>query len=89
MTRPKPKPFATPPVLSLGDRLRMARKRAHLDQDRMADRMGVSRHSVSKWERDVTEPRLSDGAKWAEITHVPLEWLATGHNSRAGWGDAE
>lgn len=82
MTRRKPEPFRTPPVLSLGDRLVMARKRVHLNQWRMAERMGVSRHSISKWERGVVEPRLGDAVRWAEVTGVPLVWLATGHNPR-------
>lgn len=82
MTRPKPKAPPTPPALSLGDRLALARKRLHLGQAAMADLAGVSRHTVSKWERDIIEPRLTDAARWAELTKVPLDWLATGHNPR-------
>lgn len=60
----------------------IARKRQRLNQQQMGERLGISPHTLSKWERDLSEPRLSDAVRWAEITQVPLDWLATGHNPR-------
>lgn len=53
---------------TLGDRLRKARKAAGLEQADMARLIGTSRPNVSKWERNLVEPRVSQLIKWAEVT---------------------
>ena len=66
------------PVWTLGDRLYKARKQAGLTQHDMAERMEVSRASVSNWENDEHRPYRRSLRQWATITGVSVEWLQRG-----------
>src|SRR5262245_27507299 len=44
---------------TFGARLRRLRERADLSQEQLADRAGLNRYSVIKWERDQHEPMWS------------------------------
>lgn len=46
------------PPYTLGDHLRKARRDAGLEQEQVAEAIGVSRPLVSKWERDVSVPNV-------------------------------
>lgn len=69
-------PMISDPVLTLGERLAKARKDARLDQQQIAEQLGVSRPTVSHWERNRSEPNVTHAARWAEITGVSFGWLA-------------
>lgn len=43
-------------MLSLGERLKNARESRGWTQDQLADRINVTRYTISNWERDVCEP---------------------------------
>ena len=43
-------------MLSLGERLKNARESRGWTQDQLADRINVTRYTISNWERDVSEP---------------------------------
>jgi transcriptional regulator with XRE-family HTH domain len=60
------------------DRLRRAREYAELDQTQLADRIGVSRHSISNYERGAFAPRRPVLLSWALATGVALDWLTGG-----------
>ena len=64
--------------MALSSRLRTTRLLAHLDQQQIADKLGVARTTVSTWERGETEPSATNFVLWALITGQPLEWLAEG-----------
>ena len=61
--------------MNLGERLAFCRERRGLKQAELADELGVSRGSVSNWERGKGEPGATVAARWAELTGVPVEWL--------------
>lgn len=63
------------PEWTAGDRILRARKHAKLEQSQVADALGVSRALVSMWERDLSEPRVSQLKKLAEICGVSQKWL--------------
>ena len=42
--------------MTLGERLIQLRAKAGLNQDTLAEQLGVSRQSVSKWENDASVP---------------------------------
>lgn len=60
---------------TLGDRLAKARRHAKLEQDDLAERIGVSRALISQWENDRSEPRYSALRIWAAACDAPLQWL--------------
>ena len=43
-------------MLSLGERLKNAREYRGWTQDQLADRINVTRYTISNWERDICEP---------------------------------
>jgi transcriptional regulator with XRE-family HTH domain len=70
------------PVFTMGDRLRKAREVVGLDQSEFAEQLGVSRGTVSNYERSSTENRKPIVIRaWALATGVPLEWLQTGEGA--------
>jgi len=63
---------------TLCDRLVKSRKVAGLTGIEMADRLGITRQTVTNWEAGHTNPRRTDLIVWAQITGAPLEWLIEG-----------
>lgn len=70
----QPYEAGTIPVWTQPDRLRKAREHAGLSQDQLADRVGISRRSVSTYEANGTSKRPVLLA-WALVCGVPLSWL--------------
>ena len=64
-------------TFDLADRLRKARELNGWDIGEMAERLGVSRGSVSGWERRRHYPHHKNLRDYAEVTGVPLSWLVT------------
>ena len=59
--------------MTLGERLIQLRAKAGLSQDDLAERLGVSRQSVSKWENNVSVPDLDKLVKLGEVFGVSLD----------------
>lgn len=57
----------------VGDDIRKARLNAGLEQAELAERIGVSRPTLSKWERGKSEPTISQFRAIARETEQP--WL--------------
>ena len=69
-----PAPRNVPPV-TLAHRLRIAREWRDLEQVDIARELGVSRATVSNYERGVTSPGKLVVNAWAVVTDVDVEWL--------------
>jgi transcriptional regulator with XRE-family HTH domain len=63
------------PTWTTGDRLRKARISAGIESRDMADRLGVSRNTITNWEGDKTTPSLASLRVFAEETGIDLAWL--------------
>ena len=65
------------PAWTFGDRLRKARRQAHLEQSDVAALCGVSTAAVSAWENDDSKPRrlMAVAQLVAEATNVDQLWL--------------
>lgn len=61
--------------MTLGNSLFQARKRCGLSQETVAERLGVSRQTVSKWETDETIPDIRQSKKMATLYKVSLDEL--------------
>lgn len=61
--------------MNLGNSLFQARKKCGLSQEDVADKLGVSRQTVSKWETDETVPDIRQSKKMALLYHISLDEL--------------
>lgn len=61
--------------MNLGNSLFQARKKCVLSQEDVAEKLGVSRQTVSKWETDETVPDIRQSKKMAVLYHVSLDEL--------------
>lgn len=66
------------PQFTLQDRLRKAREYAGLDQQELADRMGVSRGTIGNSEGGHVKVRAITIRAWAMATGVDAAWLEHG-----------
>lgn len=60
---------------AIGERLKELRKASDVTQTALADALGVHPQTVSKWERGVSEPDISQLGDLAAALGVPLETL--------------
>ncbi len=67
---------------SLGGQIRLLRTRAGLRQGDLAERLGVTRQAVSKWENDVAYPDITLLPALADLLGVTVDGLL-----RAGTGE--
>ncbi|MBS5391234.1 MAG: helix-turn-helix transcriptional regulator [Anaerovoracaceae bacterium] len=61
--------------MDLGNNLFHARKRRGLSQEDVAQRLGVSRQTVSKWETGETVPDIRQSKKMAMLYNISLDEL--------------
>lgn len=61
--------------MQLGESLAQARKKAGLTQEAVAEKLGVSRQTISKWETDETLPDIRQSKKLASLYHMTLDEL--------------
>lgn len=61
--------------MSLGENLFKARKQRGLSQEEVAEKLGVSRQTISKWELDETLPDIRQSKKLALLYHLSLDEL--------------
>lgn len=61
--------------MNLGNNLFHARKKSGLSQEEVAERLGVSRQTISKWESDETIPDIRQSKKMAILYHMSLDEL--------------
>lgn len=66
------------PPETVKDRLRRAREYAGLEQGELAEAIGVSRATVSNYERGVVAPRRGALRMWGLRCGVDVHWLETG-----------
>ena len=60
---------------SLGEALKENRIKCHMTQEFVAETLGVSRQSVSKWESGVSDPNTSNLIALAKLYNVSAEDL--------------
>lgn len=61
--------------MRLGNSLFHARKKCGLSQEEVAEKLGVSRQTISKWETDETLPDIRQSKKMALLYNVSLDDL--------------
>lgn len=61
--------------MTLGDKLTMLRKQKNLSQGDLADKIGVSRDAIGKYERGDIMPTADKAKKMADVLGVSLDFL--------------
>lgn len=61
--------------VSMGERVRQARRDMALTQQEFADLMGVTARAVQGWELNERPPALTNRRRLAEVTGKPLEFF--------------
>lgn len=67
--------------MSLGTTISRLRAEKKLSQGDLADALGVSRQSVSKWETDASVPELDKLVKLSQLFGITLDELVMGETS--------
>ena len=63
--------------MDLGNSLFQARKKSGLSQEDVAEKLGVSRQTISKWETNETLPDVNQAKKMPSLYHTTLDELIT------------
>ena len=61
--------------MSLGENLQFLRKKNDITQEQLAERLDVSRQSVSKWESDTTYPEMEKLVQLCQMFHLRMDDL--------------
>ena len=64
--------------MTIGNRITTLRKSLQLSQEEMADKLGVSRQAVSKWETDASAPDAFNLIALSELLNTSVEYIVTG-----------
>ena len=70
--------------MTFGEKLTRLRKREGLSQEALAERLGVSRQAVSRWEQGTALPDAAKLLPCAKLFSVNVEWLL---DDARGWED--
>jgi len=62
----------------IGKQIQKLRKSKNISQEKLAEKLEVSRHSISNWEREVSNPDLKTILKITELFNVSLNQLIKG-----------
>lgn len=68
--------------MELGERLYQLRRERRMSQEALADALGVSRQSVSKWENGASTPDLDKLVRLGELFGLSLDELVKGQAPR-------
>ena len=61
--------------MSLADKIIDLRKKKGWSQEELAEKLGVSRQAVSKWENGTSDPSTSNLCALAKLYGIPVEEL--------------
>lgn len=65
--------------MTLGEKLVELRKKLNLTQEKLAEKIGVSRQTLSNWESDITSPDIKQAKELSNIFNISLDDLTSNH----------
>ncbi len=68
--------------MTLGSKIQALRKKTHMSQDELADKLGVSRQALSKWENDCTNPDIEKVILISDLFSVTTDYLLKEHQNQ-------
>lgn len=64
--------------MTLGEKIKEARKQCGLSQEQLAEKMAVSRSAIAKWETDKGLPDVENLRALAQLLNVSIDYLLDG-----------
>lgn len=61
--------------MTLGEKIIEFRKKNNLTQEKLADKIGISRQTLANWESDITSPDIKQAKILASIFEISLDEL--------------
>lgn len=61
--------------MKLAEKIQRLRKQNNFSQEELADRLGVSRQSISKWESELSMPEIDKIVQLSELFGVTTDFL--------------
>ena len=61
--------------MTLGEKLKIARKQAGLSQEQLSEKLGVSRSAVAKWETDNGIPDVDNLKTLSRLLNVSIDYM--------------
>ena len=68
--------------MTMGERIAAKRKQKGFTQEYLAAKLGVSRQSVSKWEKDITRPDTSNLMRLSDLLDTDAGYILTGEGEK-------
>ena len=68
--------------MNIGERIYELRRKNSMSQDDLAEKMNVSRQSISKWESSQSVPEVERIVQLSNIFNVSTDWILKGENSK-------
>lgn len=63
-------------MMTTGQRIQNARKRAKLTQKQLGEKLGVSYQSIAQWENDLRNPKIQTLRRIAEALNIAVDELS-------------
>lgn len=67
--------------MNVGEKIKKIRKMAGMTQEELAEKMNVSRQTISKWEKEISSPDLESAIVLCELFEISLDDLLKGGQS--------
>lgn len=67
-------------MTNLGERIVELRKNNNMSQEMLADKVGVSRQAISKWERNEASPDIYNAKALADVFEITVDELMNGND---------
>ena len=64
--------------ITLGEKLKSARKSARLTQEQLAEKLLVSRQAITKWEADKGMPDIENLKQLSKLLNISIDYLLDG-----------
>lgn len=68
--------------MTMGERIAAKRKQKGFTQEYLAAKLGISRQSVSKWEKDITRPDTSNLMRLSRLLDTDAGYILTGEGEK-------
>ena len=67
--------------MTFGEKLKSIRKQAGMSQEKLAEKLGVSRQAITKWETDTGIPDIENMIAVSSLFHISIDELLSNERS--------